>query len=339
MVPPETTERSAELLRLALPLMSKHADGFRPSSYAIWYEYVNGGNPELNSEIDASIKSGSKLTESVTFDLYQRHIVDRTEQAVGQARSGLLQVLETVNRSVDEVAGNTQEFNLGLQELGSDLASVQSVDEARSRLVAVAAHAEKMTASLGNLQEQFADSQAEIQRLADELTRARQEVLTDPLTGLANRRGFEGALAKVMEEVSQQPLEVAVLMIDIDHFKRVNDSYGHIFGDQVIRGVAQAIKSCVKGKDVAARYGGEEFAVILPNTGQRGAQAVAEQIRQAVERSRIRKANSQEAVGNITVSVGFTLWQASEPITASIERADAALYVSKQEGRNRVTAR
>jgi diguanylate cyclase len=333
-----SVDQSAELLRMALPLMSKHADGFEPTSYAIWYEYVKGGNPSLNSEIDASISAGQKLSGEVTFDLYQRFIVDRTEQAVRTARSGLLEVLETVNRSVDQVAGNAVEFKNAIGQTSADLAQINTVDEARTQLGELTKHASNMTQSLDELQEQFAEGQAMIQKLADELTQARQEMLKDPLTGLLNRRGFDHAMVGLKAELEPGAPEWAVLMIDIDHFKRVNDTYGHLFGDQVIRGVAQAIKASVKGKDVAARYGGEEFTVVLPGTGMRGAQAVAEQIRQAVERSRIRKANSQEAVGNITVSVGVSLGRNGEGIGPVVERADHALYESKQNGRNRVSA-
>jgi diguanylate cyclase len=337
MTQAQTSENSAEILRLTLPLMSKHSDGFRPTSYAIWYEYVQGGNPDLKAEIDATISSGDRLTEAVTFDLYQRYIVDRTEQAVTQARTGLLQLLESVNRSVDDVAGNTVQFTHNLHSLGSELQAIENVDQARERIDRVALQAASVAQAFDGLNEKFLDSQATVQKLVDELVRARQEVLTDPLTGLTNRRGFDGARAMLSEELRSTPSDLAVLMIDIDHFKRVNDTYGHLFGDQVIRGVAQAVKACVKGKDVAARYGGEEFVVLLPATGLRGAQAVAEQIRLAVERSRIRKANSQEAVGNITVSVGLTVWRSGEDLLSTLERADQALYTSKQQGRNRIT--
>jgi diguanylate cyclase len=336
--PTKTAERSAELLRLALPLISKHGDGFQPASYAVWYEYVHGANEALKNELEGTIKTGARLTEKVTFDLYQRHIIDRAEQAVSSARSGLLEVLEHVNLKVDAASSDTIDFTTSIDAFGHSLEESDNAESLRLRVSSIVDQAQRMSGSMSALQKEFEASRTELERLADELTRARQEVLTDPLTGLTNRRGFDMAVSEAIVDATAQRAEIALMMIDIDHFKRINDSYGHLFGDQVIRGVAHAIKACVKGKDIASRYGGEEFVVVLPATGLRGGKAVAEQIRVAVERSRIRKANSQEAVGNITVSIGVAVRSPTEPIEQLIERADKAMYESKSGGRNLVTA-
>ena len=338
MTTDHSTERSAELLRLALPLMSKHGDGFQPVSYAVWYEYVAGGNDALRQDVDATISSGQKLTSDVTFDLYHKHVIDRTEHAVQRARTGLLGVLEKISDSVADASADTSEFNADLDRFGEKLAGSDTLSTLGGDVSAMLDKARRMGESLDQLQGEFQRSQAEVERLSDELSRMRQEVQTDPLTGLSNRRGFDGAIRRLHEQARSDGTELCLLMLDIDHFKRVNDTYGHLFGDQVIRGVAQAIRSLVKGQDLAARYGGEEFAVLLPNTGGQGGLAVGEQIRALVERSKIRRFNSNEAVGNITVSVGVATLARDESIAAFIERADAALYQSKSGGRNRVTA-
>ncbi|MBI5108197.1 MAG: GGDEF domain-containing protein, partial [Rhodocyclales bacterium] len=127
------------------------------------------------------------------------------------------------------------------------------------------------------------------------------------------------------------------LMADIDHFKQVNDTYGHVFGDKVLRAVAQILQDNVKGKDTAARYGGEEFIVLLPDTPLEGARQLAERIRGIVERCRIKRSGDQGAVANIMVSLGAASLRGGERATDFIARADAALYTSKTSGRNRVT--
>ena len=337
MAEEDTTERSAELLRLALPLISKHGDGFQPMSYALWYEYVAGGNAALRQELDATVRSGNRLDSAVTFDLYNKHLIDKAELAVRRARTGLLDVLDKMQTSVSDANSNTAAFNTQLEDFSQMVAQADSVDSVRAQVGEVLAGARRMGDSLGQLQGEFETSQSEVVKLSEELRRMRQEVLTDPLTGLVNRRGFDGAIAGLTGQASKEGTELTLLMIDIDHFKKVNDTYGHLFGDQVIRGVAQAMKACVKGQDTAARYGGEEFVVLLPQTGVKGGYAAAENIRGTVERSKIRRANSNEAVGNITVSVGVAQFRPGESVDSLIQRADAALYDAKNNGRNRVS--
>jgi diguanylate cyclase len=333
----ETTERSAELLRLALPLISRHGNGFQPMSYAIWYEYVAGGNPALRQELDATVRSGGRLDRAVTFDLYNKHLIDHAELAVRRARSGLLDVLDKMQTSVADANSGTAAFNARLTEFNERVAESESPETLREQVGDMLAEAQKMGTSLGQLRSEFEFSQGEVVKLSEELRRMRQEVLTDPLTNLMNRRGFDGALSGMIEMARKESSALTLLMLDIDHFKKVNDAYGHLFGDQVIRGVAQAMKASIKGQDIAARHGGEEFAVLLPSTDLKGGSSVAEHIRSSVERSKIRRANSNEAVGNITISIGAAQFRVGESAENLIQRADAALYQSKNSGRNRVT--
>jgi diguanylate cyclase len=125
-------------------------------------------------------------------------------------------------------------------------------------------------------------------------------------------------------------------MCDIDHFKKINDNYGHLFGDKVIRAVAQVLTDNVKGRDTAARYGGEEFIVLLPNTPLEGARALAEKIRSTIEGGRIKKGGGEETA-KVTISLGVSRYAPGESSASFIERADKALYVSKQSGRNQVS--
>jgi diguanylate cyclase (GGDEF)-like protein len=153
------------------------------------------------------------------------------------------------------------------------------------------------------------------------------DVQTDPMTGLHNRRGL--ALALEIWQAELRPF--AVVALDIDHFKRVNDSYGHAAGDQVIIQLAQLMRSCSRDADVLCRSGGEEFLMLLPNAGPAAALKIAERLRQRVEHT------DMSGVGHITISLGVAQW----PLDAGtmdqvLEIADAALYKAKQSGRNRV---
>ncbi len=149
---------------------------------------------------------------------------------------------------------------------------------------------------------------------------------------------FDRALADGVAKARETGDTVSLMMCDLDHFKRINDEYGHPVGDQVLRLVGQTLIQCVKGQDIAARYGGEEFAVILPNTNVMGAAAVAEFVRRSVASKKIVRKGTGEKLGDVTLSLGVAALLPGETAEMLVERADRALYVAKETGRNRVHA-
>jgi len=157
----------------------------------------------------------------------------------------------------------------------------------------------------------------------------------DALTGLVNRRSFEMALAREVDRVARSGEAALLLMLDIDHFKAVNDTYGHGAGDLVIQTVAQAVQQCVRPMDTVARVGGEEFAIVLPSCPSSMGATVAERIRERVAESRVEVAPGQ--LLGVTVSLGGAFapqWVRSSSLLW-MERADRQLYRAKAEGRNR----
>ena len=157
----------------------------------------------------------------------------------------------------------------------------------------------------------------------------------DALTGLANRRQFEVALAREIDRVARAGEPALVMMVDIDHFKKVNDTHGHPAGDVVLKAVADALQDCIRPMDTLARFGGEEFAMILPNCPPAFGQAVAERVRTHVQSRTVTLASGEQV--SVTVSIGGAYapqWvRSSAPLW--IERADQQLYRAKHEGRNR----
>jgi len=173
--------------------------------------------------------------------------------------------------------------------------------------------------------------------LRDELEHTRQQVTLDALTGLKNRRAFETALQDACSHANMPATPSPCCWSTSTTSRSVNDTYGHLIGDKVIRSVGALLSANIKGKDTVARMGGEEFSVLLPETPLVNAERVGEALRAAIERSRLTRADTGETVGRVTVSIGVTVYRPGESNDNFMERADKALYISKKAGRNRVS--
>jgi diguanylate cyclase len=330
----ETVDQSAEYLRLALPLMARQQAAMNPLSYAIWYEYVAGINKPLKVAIDQLTKDGARLDAAATADLFQKYIADVDEQIEQRLSTGFEKVLADMAQSAAHAEGHADNFGKELAQWSEALEDGAADQGEVDKLLS---GTREMQGAIATLKERLDDSQNEIQTLRQEVDQAREEALTDGLTGLVNRRGFDLALGACLSAVSSPEQRPCLLIADIDHFKQVNDSYGHLFGDKVISSIAKILKANIKGRDTAVRYGGEEFVVLLPETSLDGARALAEKIRSMIAQSRVRRADNRQDIGQITVSLGVASYCCGETASMFIERADSALYVSKNQGRNRVT--
>lgn len=323
---------SSEYLRRALPLMSNQDAGLHPVSYAVWYEYVAGMNVSLNAATDKLLSGQGKLSERDIVMLFERYVADVSEEAASTFAAGFQRILGEISHSTAAASDEAGAFGDTLKRLADsgDMQHPHGIAELMQS-------AQSMLASTGVLQSKLDDSRREIESLRVEVARAREASRTDGLTGLVNRKSFDETLAACLAQLETPEASPCLLMCDIDHFKKINDTYGHVFGDKVIRAVASVIKENVKGRDTAARFGGEEFVILLPETSLQGAHALAEQIRQSIERGRIKRGNQDETVARVTLSIGVARHQPDEVPTSLIERADKALYAAKQGGRNRVS--
>ena len=176
----------------------------------------------------------------------------------------------------------------------------------------------------------FIETVVDITALKIAQERLRQEVNTDKLTGLLNRHAADFILNQPVRESLSSNTTFSVIMSDVDHFKRINDDFGHAAGDAVLKEVAAVMKTAVRGGDYCIRWGGEEFLIVLPGCAAEIASALAERIRKEVA------AQDHGEVGRVTMSFGVAQWDKSEPVDALIHRADRALYDAKHTGRNRV---
>jgi diguanylate cyclase len=330
-----SVERSTECLRKALPMMSKQAAGLHPVAYAVWYEYVAGVNEELRSAVDRVIADKGSLDEVATYDVFKHHVAEIDPETARRVADGFQRVLGGMADTALQAGVQTAQFGSSLTRLSTELSS--NAQSLPPTLTAVLEHTERMQASMQALQSRLSDSQQEINQLRDEVKRARHESLVDSLTGLSNRRAFDQALSDCLAQASTGERRPCLLLSDIDHFKRINDTYGHAFGDQVIRAVAQVLRQVANDVGTAARIGGEEFAILLPTCSVQAAHGLAEKIRQAIGASRIRHGTDKGEGGErVTISLGVSPWRPGESGASLLERADQALYAAKNGGRDRV---
>jgi len=252
----ENKERSTEILRLALPLMARQLAAFHPLSYALWYEHCAGINPDLSCVLDSRLSSNTALTEADVWRLYAQHIAARDMEAFERLQLQLGNLLEDTAHSTASASQQAAEFGASLQGHAKVLAEPQRPEKIREIAADMLVGTQKMQRATSDLSTKLQARTNEVKALTESLRRAQSEALLDSLTGLKNRRGLERAVEDLLREPPGLQ-GTALLLADIDHFKVVNDTYGHVLGDKVIRAVAHVLRSSIKGRDVAARLGGE----------------------------------------------------------------------------------
>ncbi len=332
----EPVSTSEELLRLTLPMIARYQLGANPVNYALMYEYVSGVNPALKAAIDSQLTETGTLDERRARELFRAHVLPDAQQ-LAELHAEIIELVRSLQASLSDAGEEAGRFEGSLADCNRKL--LQSGESNIAGVLhGLIKHTEQMRSSNVKLQAALEHHAREAETLRRELQVARQEATTDPLTGLPNRTGFDAAAARVFAEMDDYEHPVCLLLVDIDNFKLINDQYGHLFGDKVIKIVADILRKCIKGKDTAARFGGEEFMVLLPDTPLVGARALAESVRSAIERARIRRTANGETIGNITLSAGIASLHDGETLISLIERADRAMYRAKQQGRNRVAS-
>ncbi len=308
-----------------------------PNNYAIWYVYHSGRTPDLKRDVDTLIASKEPITPERTNEIYDRYFGHAAEDnALSDTSRSLEVAIGKLMGYLSEAGSGTEEYGKALEQYSTQLVDTAGAEEARAIVTAILGETKKMAERQANLRDELAASTEEIEMLREGIRDARREALTDALTGIANRKALNERLCETMEEAKETGEPMCVLMLDIDFFKKFNDSYGHQLGDQVLRLVARTLTECIKGRDLAARYGGEEFVILLPLTSIENAFKLANHIRVTVASNRIINRTTGESLGRITLSIGASIYRPGEDSEALIKRADEALYAAKRGGRNRV---
>jgi diguanylate cyclase len=307
-------------------------------NYAVWYAYASG-MPEVKRTIDILISNKQEFTAALNLELHTRFCDGGRHFSEISETSGRLQyAVDQVMRHIKTASGDASDFGKTLDQFSDAMGAMPGDDEFRVVVSGLIFETQRTIERNRTLEDRLHQSSDEIAELRQNLEVVRREAMTDALTGIPNRKFFETRLGEAARNAMESGEALSLLLLDIDHFKQFNDSYGHQLGDQVLRLVARTLMESVKGRDTPARYGGEEFAIILPQTRLKDARGLADQIRRTIMRRRVVRKHTGDDFGSITLSIGVACYRPGEQLLETVRRADGALYHAKRNGRNRVSS-
>ena len=329
-------KRALGYAEAALDLLKKSSIPPYPQFYELLYTYATGVNPSLNHRINAIFASGESPSAGLAETLYNEFLKSDVNDRMSTVSERMQTRIEAVHSAIDQAMTTANAYSGSLQSAQGDLERDIAPETLKALAGRLLTETRRMQDTNRTLEQKLEASREDIAALQRDLDDVRRESLLDPLTKIANRKSFDEGLRSGIDDARHTGNPLCLILIDIDHFKSFNDSYGHQTGDQVLRLVAMTIKSNIKGRDLAARYGGEEFVAILPNTDLKGAMIVSENVRQAIHGKELLKRSTNEKLGRITASFGVAVFRPNDTAGSLIERADRCLYAAKHAGRNRV---
>jgi diguanylate cyclase len=321
----------------AMASMQTHGVLPTPSNFSVWYAYHSGQNSDLTRTIDVLLSNHCTIDDHALDKLHGKFFRPAaSERALCEKSIRARDTLRTVLDLVEKAQSDADGIGAAIEDIQAQfLANVHSLADLIDSLVEETSRIVGRSERLGLDLKQSSDKIDALERSLEDL---RREATTDGLTGIANRRYFDMALQTTSGDAMNSGDDLSLLLVDIDHFKKVNDTWGHATGDAVIKLVANTLAQSVKGQDCVARYGGEEFAILLPATSIDAAMRVGENIRTALSRRMYVPRDDEETLCAVTVSIGAACYDPGEPLAQLIQRADAALYQAKKTGRDRVVA-
>jgi len=333
----ELIVEAAKNLKKALPLMMQYSVPTTPDNYALWYHYVDEKNDDLKQSMDKLLASSDICSPIKSEFLYREHVSAPIESNTWELRSTVEKMMLQLDQLIVDTKADTNQFQKSVEKTFDDINKVEeegwSVDDVVGLLLGLEKGAKQMRNATQFFSHNLALAKTEIDTLKEQLVETQNAAMYDSLTGLYNRYAFDTELTAYLDKSKQG---LCIILCDIDHFKKFNDNWGHLLGDQVLKAVGRKINESMRDGSTAYRFGGEEFVILLTNTNIRIARHFAESIRKKLEKLSLRDKRSGQLINNITASFGVVQYAPGESISELISRADDYLYKAKSLGRNRV---
>lgn len=262
--------------------------------------------------------------------------IRRHSKIITEERAKTLTALQHVFESAEELSSDVDQHNSDLQSVGREVSVIAAQGDYESIKQTLLNQITDVIESNRRMEHDLVCTKYRLEEQAQELDRTRVEARTDQLSGVGNRKAFDEALQFMNSQLQRNDVNYGLLLIDVDHFKWINDTHGHQSGDEVVRRLGDTLKSSVRHKDHVARFGGDEFAVLFQKVNLEQADVMAKKIRDKVERTNFNVGINESRVA-VTLSMGLAVATQEDDSESILQKADAALYRSKEAGRNRLT--
>ncbi len=321
----------SEIYSTSIAMMNEHSVSLTPENYMLFFAYITGENGDIVNSMNKTLSKRESFSEEYLDSLYHELLGFREDQKMSKIGLELHTAVQKVFNQVNMFHGASGKLSNRVSESIQHLSENSSYDDIVKAVTIISEEAKELGEVSDTMRTELTQMSGELDTVRSELHTVNQETRIDHLTSIPNRL----ALDEKFEDLVSKG-HFSLLMIDIDHFKIFNDSFGHLVGDKVLRFVARQISNMVKGNDFAARFGGEEFVVLLPETKLKGAISLAENMRKYFEKAKLKGGADTKDFGRISISIGVAYHKAGETANEILERADAALYRAKENGRNRV---
>jgi diguanylate cyclase len=319
-------------------LIDRHRTPPSPQAYALWYAYASGTDPLLVARVDELIATKGELSPYDVESIHWEFV------ATGAGDSATMQIGDAIEREIESVIGIIRQgaasndvYHASLSAVGDGISGYPSPEDLTGLVSRLVQDNRRMAETTRELSQGLSESQKQLETLNKELEEAQNHSLKDPLTAIANRRAFDKRLGENIASALKSGKKLCVAVADLDHFKKVNDTYGHLAGDAVLKMFAALITRNIKGQDMVARIGGEEFAIIPPQTEIIAAYNLLIRIKSVLKASDLVLEDGSHISG-VTASFGVASLAAGMTATDLIQQADTYLYEAKNSGRDKVKA-
>jgi diguanylate cyclase len=334
----EEVARSYEVLKKLLPFMAKRCIPATPKNFQLFYDYVIFVNPQINKVVNELLDKGVKFNSQVSSNLYtffySGAVADLKSNTL-KAANTFISLSDSISENLKSARDHSDHFHEVLASTSRQMSCIGNAGELQPHLENLLAETEQALAATDLFSCRIKEANDVIVNLKEELRLQTDLANIDELTRLGNRRRLSQEGPRLIREAVESGRPLSAIVFDIDWFKAVNDTWGHIQGDKVLKACAGVIMDAARSSDLAVRLGGEEFLLLCPNINLATAAKVADRVRQSIAATEI---NLPGQSLSVTVSAGAAEYSPGEDITALVARADAALYLAKAAGRNRIHA-
>lgn len=329
-------EAALAVAKHALKYVAEFQTPPTPEVYEVWFRYSEGNNPELKEQLEYAVKElktvDRKRIEELHNQFFARADLKNTNADLTNSLASEMGSFESMIQSQIAI-GN--DFDAAVSAAGENLQEGSDPGQVRSLVETVVSTSETMRRELGKLRTELEASLAKVESLREEFHESQKNLLSDPLTGVGNRRLFDTLITQSVEDGPDARSNRLLMLIDLDKFKEINDTFGHAAGDEVLKFVAYELQQLAPDASIT-RYGGDEFAMFLDAKSASAGEVLANEIREFFTKNQLTMKKTGDSLGAVTLSIGVAVLREHDTAEAWFGRADKLLYTAKQSGRNRV---